>query len=160
MRKKNNPLGNGEMYTGRQRNVQLYIYTNDGVWSAPVFFSQQKEITQLVETWRAISSDSYFKKYGWNAYEWNTKMTNWLGRASYNESFPGRRKETEQSEKRRIWGVDFKSLHFVQGSRECTCTVTHLVGAWQIVLSIHPLTRKLLLFVHTFWNLPEKESKL
>jgi hypothetical protein len=45
MRKKNNPLGNGEMYTGRQRNVQLYIYTNDGVWSAPVFFSQQKEIT-------------------------------------------------------------------------------------------------------------------
>ena len=60
--KKNNPLGNGEMYTGRQRNVQLYIYTNDGVWSAPVFFFATKgNNIQLVETWRAISSDSYFK---------------------------------------------------------------------------------------------------
>lgn len=154
-----NPLGSGD--TGRQRNVQLYIQAT-ACDRRLVFATNKKEIYThtLVETWRVVSAISKV----WNAYEWNTKMTNWLGggRASYNESFPGRRKETEQSGKRRIWGVDFKSLVLVsfkkkkKGDDECLYSYT--LGHGKLCYLLFTLGRKLLLFVDTLK--PPWKSKL
>ncbi len=101
-----------------------------------VFATNKRKYT-LVETWRAISAA--ISKYGWNAYEWNTKMTNWLGGARATTShFQEEEKKRNNRGKGRIWGVDFKSLLVSfkkKGGWASACTVTHLGMANCVICS-------------------------
>jgi hypothetical protein len=135
-----NPLGSGD--TGRQRNVQLYIQTT-ACDRAPGFRNKQKGNIYTHTSWNMTSCISDFQSI-WNAYEWNTKMTNWLGGSRELQRVISRKKKrngTIGKKENTRGGFQESRSCFVQEEEEGgrRVLVQLHTRAWQIVLSaVHP----------------------
>lgn len=154
-------------YTGRQRNVQLYIYTSNCVWSAPVFFSRTNAVKgniHTLETWRAITSISYrvwmeclrmkYQDIGW--------LIDWCGggaRATTSHFQEGEKESqnTEQSgNKKNGWGwissslPSFKEKENGERGKEFVCVqYTVQLHTWHVIYSPLPAEKLLSLYKTT-----------